>query len=86
VYQLLAPGQVFDGKTIDYWEIGRDSLYTNGIGLTVQFTDGSSGVYTTSTAALAVPEPTATALLGVVAVMLPLGRRRGAAGNWTRGG
>jgi hypothetical protein len=68
VHQLLVPGQVFDGKVIDYWEIGRDSLHTNGIGLSVHSVDGSSGIYTTSTAALAIPEP-GLAVMGVCAVL-----------------
>ena len=63
VHQLLSPGQQFDGKTIDYWLIGSDSLDSNNVGLSVHFTDGSSGIYTTSTAAIAIPEPASLSLL-----------------------
>jgi hypothetical protein len=73
VQKLLSPGQAFDGKTIAYWELSHDSLHDNGIGLTVAFTDGSTGIYTTSTAAIAIPEPSALAACGL-ALLWP--RRR----------
>jgi hypothetical protein len=69
VHKLLSPGQTFDGKTIQYWLLGRDSLHANGIGLTVHFTDGSTGIYTTSTAAIAIPEPAALSLLAAASLL-----------------
>lgn len=77
VYKLLSPGQEFDGKTIDYWQIGSDSLDSNNVGLSVHFTDGSSGIYTTSTAAIAIPEPGSLLFISAVALAITRPRLRG---------
>ena len=76
VYPLLSAGQQFDGKTIDYWLFGPDSLDSNNVGLSVHFTDGSSGIYTTSTASIAIPEPAALSLIATLALAATRPRRR----------